>query len=568
MKILALSDNHGSGATLLDGDRVLLAVNQERLDRRKNSGEFPWQTIDAVLQSAGWSPQDVDLVALASNFTPSFPLRLFNRRHERMRRNAGQFSYLFNLYILYQVAALSLPPTWQLDMLLSKLLISRRLRARGFKAPLRFVEHHTSHAAAAFLTSPFSEATVITMDAMGDGLSVTVSVGRPDGSLDRVFRQKGLCSLSSYYSRATEFLGFTPNRHEGKLTGLAAYGDPFPLLDQMNRLLHFRSPGLSRLNYCLKQSPRLGHYRELRRHSREDVAAALQLNLEREAVKFVRHWVEITGVRNVALAGGVFENVKLNQRIHELDSVEQIYIFPNMSDSGLAYGAALYAAGLEPHPLPTVYTGFEFDARSIERAAAQWPHGVEQPENMEHEAAALLAKGKVVARFCDRMEYGPRALGNRSILYSAVDPAVNDWLNRRLKRTEFMPFAPATLVEHADECFNGVGGAEFTARFMNICFNCTPFTRERTPGVVHVDNTARPQLVAEQDNPSYYRTLRRYHELTGLPTLINTSFNMHEEPIVCTPEDAIRSFHEGHLDYLVLGHLLLKGPEADREKGA
>ena len=158
------------------------------------------------------------------------------------------------------------------------------------------------------------------------------------------------------------------------------------------------------------------------------------------------------------------------------------------------------------------------------------------------------------------MEYGPRALGNRSILYQPTDPSVNDWLNKRLVRTEFMPFAPVTMVEYADQCYEGLNGARYPAHFMTITFDCTPWMKKHCPAVVHVDGTARPQLIDRAANPGYYGVLEEYHKLTGLPCLINTSFNMHEEPIVCTPADAIRAFVDGHLDHLAMGKFLLTNP--------
>ena len=169
----------------------------------------------------------------------------------------------------------------------------------------------------------------------------------------------------------------------------------------------------------------------------------------------------------------------------------------------------------------------------------------------------------MVGRFNGRMEYGPRALGHRSILCRTTDPSVNDWLNENLRRTEFMPFAPATLREEARSCYNGLTGAEDAARFMTVTFCCTPEMRRQSPGVVHVDGTARPQLVDERTAPDLHAILRAYHRLTGIPSLINTSFNLHEEPIVCTPEDALRSFEEGKLDYLAIGSWLIERAGGD-----
>jgi carbamoyltransferase len=178
-------------------------------------------------------------------------------------------------------------------------------------------------------------------------------------------------------------------------------------------------------------------------------------------------------------------------------------------------------------------------------------------EDIEREVATLLAQGKVVAHFNGRMEFGPRALGNRSILYSTTDQTVNDWLNKRLNRTEFMPFAPITIADEAKHCYLNLSGAEFTSQFMTITFDCTDRMKNESPAVVHVDGTARPQLVNREINPRCYRILRHYQELTGIPSLVNTSFNMHEEPIVCTPADAIRAFLDGHLDYLAIGDFLV-----------
>jgi carbamoyltransferase len=181
--------------------------------------------------------------------------------------------------------------------------------------------------------------------------------------------------------------------------------------------------------------------------------------------------------------------------------------------------------------------------------------------DIELEIARLIADNQVVGRFDGRMEYGPRALGNRSILYPAQDPDVNQWLNHRLGRTEFMPFAPATLYEDRHENYLHIDGAEFTAQFMTITFDCTPSMKEQCPAAVHVDGTARPQLVSETSNPSFYRVLSEYKRLTGVSSVINTSFNMHEEPIVCSPEDAIRAFVDGRLDYLAIGPFLATSHE-------
>jgi carbamoyltransferase len=299
-----------------------------------------------------------------------------------------------------------------------------------------------------------------------------------------------------------------------------------------------------------------------------DLAASVQLLLEEVGVGFVRYWVEKTGLNRVAVAGGVFSNVKFNQRVHDLEEVEEISIHPGMDDGGLSVGSAL-ALLSEVRPasathmmggLENVYLGPSFDEGTLRQAIAETGLAYRREETIHRVIAEKLAEGKVVARFWGRMEYGPRALGARSILYQTRDPTVNDWLNDRLKRTEFMPFAPATLRDQARRCYRGIEGAEDSARFMTITFDCTEEMKAQSPGVVHVDGTARPQLVDEATAPDFFGILREYHGLTGIPSVINTSFNMHEEPIVCTPSDALRAFQAAELDWLALGDYLVGRP--------
>jgi carbamoyltransferase len=304
--------------------------------------------------------------------------------------------------------------------------------------------------------------------------------------------------------------------------------------------------------------------------TKEDLAASIQVLSEEVARDCVGHWVRRTGRRNVALAGGLFANVRINEEIHALPEVERTFVHPGMSDEGLAVGAALALQGeadrrrgrpYEPRALDHVYLGSAFGAGEIASAVrAAGLKATHHPGAIEVEVARQLSLGKVVARFDGAMEYGPRALGNRSILYQPGDPSVNDWLNELLRRTEFMPFAPASLAEHTAQLYQDPAGAEDTARFMTVTFHCTPWMAERCAGVVHVDNTARPQIVRREDNPSYHRIIEEYARRTGVPVIINTSFNIHEEPIVRTPQDAIRAFLDSALDYLAIGEVLVEGP--------
>jgi carbamoyltransferase len=556
--ILGINDNHDSGAALAIDDRLVAAVGQERMDRTKNSGSFPWDAIDEVLHIGGVRPAQVDRIAFGSHFTPTAALRALPVLHHGTKASSSQFSPFLNAYVAYQVGIRD-SGTWTLDADLSRKLLRRRLRSRGLAAPLVTLEHHASHAYSAYRSQPHLDALALTVDAMGDGTSVTVSLGAA-GDLKQIYRQSGFSAINTYYSRITEWLGFTPNRHEGKITGLAAYAPPPPELIE-----HFRSQfrflengGFTRVNYLRLQSKDDAFHSYLNNFSREQIAAALQVNLEDQICAFVRHWVQRTGRHHLALAGGVFANVKLNQRIHELPEVGDIFIYPNMGDGGLAAGAALTLSAVAPHVLQDVYLGRDFSADDCLRAIQHvgLPH--KKPRKLADRVADALVKGKTVARVSGRMEWGPRALGNRTVMFRPDDPSVNDWLNKQLGRTEFMPFAPVTLWEERKRCYLNLEGAEHAARFMTVCFDCTDEMKANSPGVVHIDGTARPQLLRRDDNPDYYDIVAAFHDKTGIPSLVNTSFNMHEEPIVRSPRDAVRAFVHAGLDYLILGPYLVE----------
>ena len=270
-----------------------------------------------------------------------------------------------------------------------------------------------------------------------------------------------------------------------------------------------------------------------------------------------------TGINRVVLSGGVAANVKMNQRVLEIPEVEHVFIYPNMGDGGCGTGAAILssqAATNGGQAYNHVYFGPDYTDNSIAEVLSGAGLTFEQVIPIEPVIAQLIHDGNVIGRFNGRMEYGPRALGNRSILYRATEPEVNQWLNQRLGRTEFMPFAPVTLFEERDKCYENITGAEHAAQFMTITLNCTDYMKRVSPAAVHIDGTARPQLIREEVNPSYYRIVREYSKLSGIPSLINTSFNMHEEPIVNSPQDAIRAFLQGNIDYLAISNFLVKHP--------
>ncbi len=552
MKIISICDNHDSGAALVVNNMIVSAISEERLNRIKLTRLFPYKSILALLKDERMKKEDINLFIISSEITPTILLRLFNNTYSKLKK-ISQFTYWLNLYIIYQSLVRPFHLS-KIDLFLSRLLLKKKLKT---SKRIIFFDHHESHAYSAYSTSGLKKALVITMDAMGDGLSLTVNTGE-NNCLGRIFSQSGFSSVGLYYSRITELLGFTPSKHEGKITGLAAYGNSDYLIAKMKKNMYFCNKGFNFKNYFFKQNKDKGFYKELKDFSREDIAAALQKNLEEEVCKFIDYWVKKTDTHDLALAGGLFANVKLNQKIHELDCVNSIYIFPHMGDGGLSVGAALAYTKPEPFKLESVYFGPEYSNNEIKKELDRNKLKYTHFKNIELEIAKLIAEGFVVARFNGRMEFGPRALGNRSILYQTNDKTVNDWLNKKLKRTEFMPFAPATLKEYSDKCYKNIEGAEYTAKFMTITFDCTDWMKKNCPGVVHVDGTARPQILSRDDNPSFYKIIDEYRKITGIPSIINTSFNIHEEPIVCSPRDAIRAFKIGHLDYLAIGNYLIE----------
>jgi carbamoyltransferase len=377
----------------------------------------------------------------------------------------------------------------------------------------------------------------------------------------------------------TALLGFNPHRHPGKITGLAAFGTHNPECIEAVRSFFKRVWKKGSRNYFYEfhtpdEDKAVSDLRKVREtvfkdYSREDMAYAIQYLCEEDTLALLRECVPDPANHNICLAGGVFANVKLNKRVHEM-GFRNIFIQPAMNDAGLATGAVLahlgQEQGLRPYCLENVYGGPGYSNADAAEAIQAEGLQFEVVEPIEPRIARLLADGHVVARFEGRMEFGPRALGHRSILYAAKDPTVNDWLNRRLQRTEFMPFAPSTLYEYAGQCFEGVNGAHHPAQFMTITFNCTPFFKENCLAAVHVDGTARPQLVTKEQSPSYHRIIDEFRKLTGVPSIINTSFNMHEEPIVMTPADAVRAFMEGHLDYLAIENCLVRNPQLETHR--
>ncbi len=607
MKVIGISPlDKDSTVTLVEDGKITYAAAEERFTRVKLQDGFPWQAMQDCLERTGTDPSEVAVVTYP--FLPwDEETRLFTEKLNREKAYLeGQESVQTTR--LMREAESRVPartaaipglqhPNEKMEKGFAKTLayrvlagdsvVSRNVAKRGsdqwgreaqqfhkkwqeelegalgemgLADKLKRYEHHITHAANAYYGSGFDEALIVSLDGYGSGLAGAASIGR-GGTIERIHGIEYPHSLGTFYESVTSGLGFRPSRHEGKIVGLAAYGDPQVLRDVLLARVD-QQPGTFRI----LESNNLYFARMLAsQFPKIDVAAAYQHVLEKVATDYVAYYLDRLGVRNVVLSGGVVANVKLNQRIFELDGVDNIFIHPNMGDGGCGTGAALLEFLGHPHlakPIPDVYLGPSYSDDDILAALQRSQLPLDKYTPIEPKIAQLIAAGKVVARFNGRMEYGPRALGNRSILYHAREPEVNQWLNQRLGRTEFMPFAPATLYEHRHKCYLNIDGADYAAQFMTVTFNCTDFMKEESPAAVHVDGTARPQLVSASSNPSFHQVLTEYHRLTGLPSVINTSFNMHEEPIVCNPDDAVRAFLQGNLDYLAIGPFLVAHPSS------
>ena len=604
MKVLGISplDKDSTVAIVEDGE-ILFAAGEERFSRTKQQAGFPQLALEAALDYTGLQMQDFDLVCypfltweneqklfhknledektFIKGFQPADLSRQVKEALEKVPdRNQPihglehpnaimEKSFLHSSFYSmagaqklasnnaafkasrqWGEAATESFKRWEQDL-------NNGLAENGWTKPVKRMDHHLSHAANSFLCSGFDRALCVTLDGYGSGLAGSVS----EASNGKIKRLHGLPfpnSLGTLYEHVTSSLGFKPSRHEGKIVGLASYGDPSILGDILLGRIE-QAPG----DFRIYEANNVYFSRYLAsRFPKIDVAAAYQYVLEQVACNYVRHWVQKTGIDTLVLSGGVTANVKLNQRLFEIEGVNHIFVYPNMGDGGCGTGAALYHSwpgGIKPS-ISSAYFGPDFPEAQLEKALQAEGLSFSRPEHLAAEVAALIHSGQVVARFDGRMEYGPRALGNRSIMYHAREPEVNQWLNNRLGRTEFMPFAPVTLYEARERCYHNIKGAEHAAEFMTITFDCTEFMRENCPAAVHVDGTARPQLIRREVNPGYYDILKEYEKLSGIPSLINTSFNMHEEPIVSSPEDAVRAFLQGALDYLVMGPYLVKHP--------
>lgn len=581
---------HDSAACILKDGEIIAAAQEERFTRIKHDYHFPRQSIQFCLQRAGITVAEIDYVSF----------------YEKPRL---KFDRLLKTYLMYAPRGLGSFVTSMPLWLKEKLWMGSEIRKElGYKGPLICPEHHQSHAASAFFPSPFEHAAVLTMDGVGEWATLSYGVGNGNSlKIDSEIRFPH--SLGLLYSAFTYYTGFKVNSGEYKLMGLAPYGDPSYVDTIYKHLIDVKEDGSFRLNmeyfnYCTGFTMTNSRFhdlfgREPRKPESEitqldmDLARSIQVVTEEIVLRIGRHVHQVTGEKNLCLAGGVALNCVANGRLYREGPFERIWIQPAAGDAGGALGAALHVwhnvLGKERLPQEGAarqggsYLGTEYSDDEIEdflKGKNAVFEKISKPE-LGIRVAEVIAAANVVGWFNGRMEFGPRALGARSILGDPRSAEMQTVMNLKIKfRESFRPFAPSVLAERVKDWFDMDGveqRSDFSSPYMLIVgrvkkdkllsgrvdgnlahgFERLKRVDSKIPAVTHVDNSARIQTVHEETNPDFYSVIRSFEEITGCPIVINTSFNVRGEPIVESPEDAYRCFMRTGMDYLVLGSYLL-----------
>lgn len=545
--------------------KVVAAAEEERFTRKKHDSDFPINAIEFCFKKAGITIDDVQLVGFYDK-----PFLKFERILE---------TYLDSWPRSY-VAFRSAVPLWLKEKIWIPDIIKKKLK---YKGEVYFIEHHMSHAASAFLVSPFREAAILTVDGVGEWATTTYGVGR-DNKIEILKEIHFPHSLGLFYSAMTYYLGFKVNSAEYKVMGAAPYGEP-KYIDKIRELMDIKEDGSFAMdmryfayNYRLKMISRkfeehFGVPTRLPEGKIEqfhwDMAASLQKVTEEIVLKMVRHIKKETNLDNLCLAGGVALNCVANERILKEGGFKNIYIQPAAGDAGGAMGVAFYIwnsilGNERSFVLKHNYLGPEYTREEVKLFLDKNNIVYKEYERNEliKESARLIADQKVIGLFQGRMEWGPRALGNRSIIADARNRENWKRVNLKIKfRESFRPFAPTVLEDRAKEYFD----LDVPSPFMLLT---APVLKDSVPAVTHVNNTARLQTVNREDNPLYYDLIKGFDDLTGCPVIINTSFNVRGEPIVCSPEDAFNCFMNTEMDYLVMPPFILEKNAMSRENGA
>jgi len=576
MIVLGINAYHGdaSAAILVDGELVA-AVEEERFTRIKHTAGFPAHAVRYCLQAAGVTIQEVDHIAIPRNPRARLVQKLL-------------YAVKLPRFALERVRVLG-----RFGRIKEALAQALEVDPKAIKATFHRVEHHLAHLASSFFVSPFERAAVLSLDGLGDFASGMWGIG--EGNRITVWGSVPFPhSVGMYYTAVTQFLGFWKYGDEYKVMGLSAYGEP-EFLEEFRQMLrvndgmgyemdlrYFRhhtdgptmtweagEPQLGRL-FSEEFIRRFGDPHPPRTpvgRREENLAASLQARLEEVVLHQINALYRLVAERTkqptnaLAYAGGVAFNCVANGKIFDATPFEHLYIQPAAGDAGLAIGAAFYVwHQVLGYPRKFVmehaYWGPEFSDADIRRALER--HGLAyrqlDRETLVRETAQRIAQGKVVGWFQGRMEWGPRALGNRSIVVDPRRPEMKDILNKRVKHREpFRPFAPSVLEEYTGEYYEH----SYPSPFMLLAYKVRPEKRDEIPAPTHVDGTGRLQTVSQKTNPLYWRLIDEFRKLTGVPVVLNTSFN-ENEPIVCTPDEAIDCFLRTHMDVLAIGSFLVE----------
>ncbi|MBN2028636.1 hypothetical protein JW824_00170 [bacterium] len=560
MLTLGIWDNHDSGVAVIENNKILFAINEERLSRRKLEILFPHNSIRYAMTYLGLGASDIDHIAISTFDVAKTIQRFFPflkeeyymiRRRKKVPSKLNMFKK-FNKYWITQIPGNSISRSF------SDFILKRELSKHGLDRINRsFVEHHLCHAACAAFTSEFDSCLVVTMDGLGDGLSATISVFK-NGTLTRIKSISAKSSLGIFFEHVTNLLNMRELEDEGKVMALANYA--YSVNDIDNPLIDF---------FEINDLEILSKYSSLRLHKRlseilwtapsEQFAAMAQRALEVWVIELIQNALAKTSESNIALAGGLFSNIKVNRLIKNLEKVNNCYVFPHMGDGGLAMGAALWVMHEKEREtrfdLSTVQIGPEFSSNEIENLLLNSRLRYHCPDDLLEQVSDLLKTNHVIQWFQGRSEFGPRALGGRSILARPDSMQIRQKLNLFLKkRVWYQPFCPSILEEDAIDVFEDCKG--FPNRFMTMGYMVKPEHRGRLAGVINIDGSCRPQILS--DTPTIYvDLLKKMKEKIGIGALLNTSFNLHGEPMVNSPEDAIRTFRIMKPDALVIDKYLI-----------
>ena len=553
-----------SAAILVDG-KVVAACDEERLIRKKHAmGYLPIKAVRFCLNKAGLKPSDIDAVA----FPWSHDIYKEKKREYFWRCLKPRTSHAIKA--LMREKSRLRGKEEKLDTILNKCGIPKD------RVKIYFIEHHLAHASSAYHLSGMKDCAIMSIDGAGEFTSTFFGKSEK-GRIKKIKEIIWPDSLGLFYSTITEYLGFEVNDGEYKVMGMAPYGDPGKT--DISRVIRYTDKSF----YCnddyvwVTRSKRYDKNKVFSKKMVEDwgpprsgdglsepyihIAAATQQALEDITVQLMEDYLTDTLKETngrLCFAGGVALNVKLNKRILEHPLVKELFVQPAANDSGTALGAATYVAnqlGERIMPMEHAYLGPEYSNDEIKTTLDTYKIPYEYHNDILEVASDLLAKGEIVAWFQGAMEYGPRALGNRSILANPSLKGISDKINLIIKfREKWRPFCPSILKEYAKEII----GTDHPSPYMTFCFEVSPIWRDKIKEVVHVDNTARPHVVDERSNPKFYNLLKSFHKKTGLPVLINTSLNRRGEPMISSPDDALNMFYGSGLEYMTLGNYLIK----------